>query len=189
MSARAAAAVRETQVPAEAVIHATLAGAHFFDAYTTRDPRPATNALQTWLNVVARTPLWTKRLMAARNQLVRLVGLTGAGQLQDMHPPASGGSPRHACSYRVGDRVGIFLIRHLSDTEVVMAQNDKHLNVQVSLVKHSNPDGSAMVVLSTVVHIHNLLGHAYMAIVTPFHRRIVRVMLQRLATRAPHGQR
>lgn len=190
-------AVRETQVPTGTAIHATLPGAHFFDAYMVTDPRPATSALATWLDVVKRTPLCTQHLLALRNKLVRLVGLKGVGQLQDMHPPASGASPLDASSYRVGDRVGIFVIRHLSDTEVVMGQDDKHLDVQVSLTKHPKPtsadspdstDSPATVVLSTVVHIHNTLGHAYMAVITPFHRRIVRVMLQRLAP-SNHGPR
>lgn len=187
-------AVRETQVPSGTVIHATLQGAHFFDAYTVADPRPAASALQTWLDVVARTPRWTQHLLAVRNRLVRLVGLKGVGQLHDMHPLASGASPGDARSYRVGDRVGIFLIRHLSDTEVVMGQDDKHLDVQVSLTKHAqagssdDSDSPATVVLSTVVHIHNTLGHVYMAIITPFHRRIVQVMLQQLAP-SNHGPR
>ena len=180
--------VRETQVPAGTAIHARLPGADFSDAYTVADPRPGTSALQTWLEVVARTPRWTEQLLAVRNTLVRLVGLKGVGQLQDMHPPASGASPTDARSYRVGDQVGIFLIRHLSDTEVVMGQDDKHLDVQVSLTKHAQPGDPATVVLSTVVHIHNTLGHAYMAVITPFHRRIVQVMLQRLAT-SNHGAR
>ncbi len=180
--------VREIQVPAGTVIHTTLPGAHFFDAYTTTDPRPATSALQTWLDVVARTPRWTQHLLAVRNKLVQLVGLKGVGQLHDMHPLASGASPRDARSYRVGDRVGIFLIRHLSDTEVVMGQDDKHLDVQVSLSKHAHADSPSTVVLSTVVHIHNTLGHAYMAVITPFHRRIVQVMLQQLAI-SNHGAR
>jgi hypothetical protein len=187
-------AVHETQVPAGTAIHATLPGAHFFDAYTVADPRPATSALATWLDVVARTPRWTQHLLAVRNKLVRLVGLKGVGQLQDMHPPASGASPLDASSYRVGDRVGIFVIRHLSDTEVLMGQDDKHLDVQVSLTKHpkstsaDSSDSPATVVLSTVVHIHNTLGHAYMTVITPFHRRIVQVMLQRLAP-SNHGPR
>ncbi|MDP3229685.1 MAG: DUF2867 domain-containing protein [Acidovorax sp.] len=180
--------VREIQVPAGTVIHATLPGAHFFDAYTTTDPRPATSALQTWLDVVARTPRWTEQLLAVRNKLVRVVGLKGAGQLQDVHPPASGASAADARSYRVGDQVGIFLIRHLSDTEVVMGQDDKHLDVQVSLTKHGQPGSVPTVVISTVVHIHNTLGHAYMAVITPFHRRIVQVMLHQLAI-SNHGAR
>ncbi|RZJ10462.1 MAG: DUF2867 domain-containing protein [Acidovorax sp.] len=180
--------VREVQVPAGTVIHATLHNADFFDAFTTADPRPTTSALQTWLDVVARTPRWTEQLLAVRNKLVRLVGLKGVGQLQDVHPPASGTSPSDARSYRVGDQVGIFLIRHLSDTEVVMGQDDKHLDVQVSLTKHAQPGSAPTVVISTVVHIHNTLGHAYMAVITPFHRRIVQVMLRQLAT-SHHGAR
>ena len=86
----------------------------------------------------------------------------------DGHPPASGRPLRDARSYRVGDRVGIFRIRHLSDTEVVMGQDDKHLDVQVSICKQPAAPGTApRVVLSTVVHIHNTLGHAYMAVITP----------------------
>ncbi|PJI95883.1 uncharacterized protein DUF2867 [Acidovorax sp. 69] len=186
MSPAAQAAVRETTVPAGTAIHATLHGAHFFDAYTVADPQPGTSALQTWLNVVARTPRWTQQLLAVRNTLVQLVGLKGVGQLGDVHPLASGGSASDPSSYRVGDPVGIFLIRHLSDTEVVMGQDDKHLDVQVSLTKHPQANGPATVVVSTVVHIHNTLGHVYMAIIAPFHRRIVQVMLKRLVT-SNHG--
>lgn len=180
------ATVRSVGIPPGTAIHAALPGAHFFDAYKVADPHPARTALQTWLDVMARTPRWTQQLMALRNRLVRLVGLKDLGQLHDAHPPASGHAPSDAGSYRVGDRVGIFLIRHLSDTEVVLGQNDKHLDVQVSLTQHAHASGPAMVVVSTVVHIHNALGHVYMAVVTPFHRRIVRAMLQRLAD---HGQR
>ena len=115
-----------------------------------------------------------------RNKLVRLVGLKDLGQLHDGYPPSSGRSPGEASSYRVGDRVGIFRIRHLSDTEVVMGQDDKHLDVQVSLHKYAPAGQAPMVVVSSVVHIHNALGHAYMAVVKPFHRRIVRAMLGRL---------
>ena len=86
----------------------------------------------------------------------------------------------------MGDRVGIFRIRHLSDTEVVMGQDDKHLDVQVSICKQPAAPGTApRVVLSTVVHIHNTLGHAYMAVITPIHRVIARGTARLLAD---HGQ-
>ncbi len=182
-----ASTVREIQVPAGTAIHATLPGADFFDAYEVADKHPAQSALQTWLHVVAHTPAWTRALMFVRNKAVRLVGLKDLGQLHDGHPPASGQSLCDARSYRVGDRVGIFLIRHVSDTEVVMGQNDKHLDVQVSLAKRGQQGTApATVVVSTVVHIHNALGHAYMAVITPFHRRIVRAMMLRLADHGPH---
>ena len=181
-------AVRAIAIPPGTAIHARLRGAQFSDAYSAADPEPNASALQTWLAVAARTPRWTQQLMAVRNRLVRLVGLKDLGQLHHAHPLASGGDPRDARSYRVGDRVGIFLIRHLSDTEVVLGQDDRHLDVQVALTKHpATANAPATVAVSTMVHIHNALGHAYMAVVTPFHRRIVRAMMRRLAA-LPHGQ-
>lgn len=180
------ATVQSIHIPPGTAIHAALPGAQFFDAYEVADSHPTRTALQAWLDGVARTPRWTQQLMALRNRLVRLVGLKDLGQLHDMHPTASGQVSPDAGSYRVGDRVGIFLIRHLSDTEVVMGQDDKHLDVQVSLAKRGGHGGAPpTLALSTVVHIHNTLGHAYMAVVTPFHRRIARTMAQRLADHGP----
>ena len=174
--------VHAVPLPEGSVIHTTLPGADYADAYRAAEPQPTACALQAWLDVVARTPPWTHALMALRNRLVRLVGLKGVGQLDDVHGERA--RPHDAASYRTGDRVGIFFIRHLGEREVVMGQDDKHLNVQVSLSKQVM-GGQPVVVLSTVVHIHNRLGHAYMAVITPFHRLIVRSMLQRLAH---HGQ-
>lgn len=178
--------VQAVPVPPGTVIHRTLPGAQFFDAYQVADQHPARSPLQAWLDVAQRTPAWVRGLMFVRNKAVRLVGLKDLGQLQDGHPPASGRALRDAQSYRVGDRVGIFRIRHLGETEVVMGQDDRHLDVQVSISKHHTPGSPPTVVLSTVVHIHNALGHAYMAVVTPFHRVIARGTAQRVAA---HGRR
>lgn len=178
MNAAALRTVHAVPVPEGTVIHAALPGAQYADAYQTPDPHPDTSALQAWLDVVARTPRWIQALMALRNTLVRVVGLKGLGQLHDVHGTRP--DPRDAASYRCGDRVGIFVIRHLDEREVVMGQDDKHLDVQVSLCKRS-VGGQPMLVLGTVVHIHNTLGRAYMTVVTPFHRAIVQNMLRRVA--------
>jgi hypothetical protein len=43
-------------------------------------------------------------------------------------------------------------------------------------------------VATTVVHCHNTLGRVYLAVIAPFHRRIVRSALQRAARRGwPDG--
>lgn len=178
MNATTLRTVHAVPLPEGTVIHAALPGAQYADAYQTPDPHPDASALQAWLDVVARTPRWTRALMALRNRLVRLVGLKDVGQLHDVHGQVA--DPRNAASYRPGDRVGIFILRHLGEREVVMGQDDKHLDVQVSLCKRLVA-GQPMLVLSTVVHIHNTLGHAYMAVITPFHRAIVRSMLRRVA--------
>ncbi|MES2608908.1 MAG: DUF2867 domain-containing protein [Pseudomonadota bacterium] len=169
--------VRATAIPSGSVVAMHLPGAQFFDCFETADPFPDTSALQTWLDMVARTPGWMRALMALRNRLVRMVGLKDVGQLHD-------GTRRTTAGYRVGDQVSFFEIRHLGEREVVMGANDLHLNVHVSLHKRMQ-DGQAMLSISSVVHIHNALGHAYMAVVAPFHRRVVRALLARVDAGAP----
>lgn len=177
---------RAVPVPPGTAIHATLHGSHFHDAYAVPDHHPDRPALQAWLDVATQTPSWIRALMLVRNKAVRLVGLKDVGQLQDGYPPASGKPPNDAASYAVGDRVGIFRIRFLSDREVILGQDDRHLDVQVSILRRDEGTDGPTLVLSTVVHIHNTLGHAYMAVITPFHRVIARSLTQRMSG---HGQR
>ena len=176
---------RATQVPPGTAIHATLSGADFFDAYEVADRHPARSPLQSWLDVAARTPAWTRALMFVRNKAVRLVGLKDLGQLDDGHPPASGRSLRDARSYRVGDRAGIFRVHALSDSEVVLGDSDRHLDVQVSLMRLPGPEGTPSATftaaMSTVVHVHNALGRIYMLGVAPAHRVIAPAVVARLA--------
>lgn len=145
-------------------------GADFADCYRLADPSPQASALQTYLTLVARTPGWMHALMALRNQAVRLVGLKHLGSLNGAT------TTQPASTYQLGDRVGIFSLLHAQADEVILEDNDKHLRVQLSLVKHQ-VQGRAMVSLSTVVHIHNGLGRFYMGIVGPVHQIIVPRML------------
>lgn len=186
-------AVNATTLPLDSLAARALPGAYFADCYEVPDPRPEAAPLQAWLDLVARTPRWTRGLMAWRNQLVRLAGLKDLGGLGDLDAEAT---QRPVADFRVGQRVGIFEIRQIAPHELVLGQDDHHLDVQVALHKLQRPaaDGrpQAWVAVSTVVHVHNRLGRAYMAVVTPFHRLIARDLLARLAS-APqpsrHGQR
>lgn len=157
-------------LPVDSLIYQSLPGADFSDCYQMPDLWPHLNAMETYLTLVQRTPGWMNALMALRNQAVRLVGLKHLGTLAapDTSRPASG--------YQIGQRVGIFSLEQLQPEEVILFDNDKHLRVQVSLVKH-RVEGAPMVSLSTVVHIHNGLGRFYMAIVGPVHSVIVPRML------------
>lgn len=162
-------------LPQGSRILALAPGADFADCYQFADPSPQTSALESYLSLVARTPGWMNALMAMRNQAVRLVGLKHLGNLNGAT------TTRPAESYQIGDRMGIFSLLHAQADEVVLGDNDKHLRVQLSLVKHQL-QGQAMVSISTVVHIHNRLGKVYMAVVGPVHQRIVPLMLAQAAS-------
>lgn len=161
-----------TEMPADAQISRYLPGADFHDCYRMPVPSAVPTALALYLDVVSRTPAWVDAMMAARNRAVALVGLKNLGHLGavDRAKPAE--------SYRVGDRVGIFSLQHLSDDEVILGDADKHLEVRVSVCRRRGEAGPAVAV-STVVHIHNRLGRVYMLAVVPVHKRIVPAMLRR----------
>lgn len=157
----------------------TVPGSHFADCYRMADAWPHLDAFDTYLALTARTPGWMNALMSLRNQAVRLVGLKHLGAMKARQPA----KPASACE--IGDRVGIFTLRHVEPNEVILGDDDKHLRVQVSVLKH-NVGGLPMVSLSSVVHIHNTLGHIYMSVVGPVHKRIVPLMLAQVLTQ---GQR
>jgi len=161
-------------IPAGSRIAQALPNNDFADCYQFDDLWPNQNALETYLTLVTRTPGWMNALMAMRNQAVRLVGLKHVGNL------STAVNRKPAKEYKLGDRVGIFSIQHLQDDEVVVFDDDKHLHVQLSVVKHV-VEGKPKVSLSTVVHIHNRLGRVYMAVVGPVHSFIVPRMLAQVA--------
>ena len=161
-------------VPKDSLIAQALPDSDFADCYQFDDLWPELNAMQTYLTLMTRTPRWMNALMAMRNQVVRLFGLKHLGSL------SAAARAQPARTYQVGDRVGIFSLRHIQDDEVIVWDNDKHLHVQLSVLKHSF-NGKPMVSLSTVVHIHNRLGRCYMAIVGPVHGIIVPRMLAQVA--------
>ena len=158
---------RKVSVPPHSQVHARLRGADFHDAYEGLDPVPEGSAMDTWLDVVGRTPGWVDGAMDLRNAVVKRLGLKDLGRIRPSAPVG-------ADAYRVGDRVGIFTLQHLGEDEVVMTDADRHLTAWVALFKLR---AERKIVVSTVVHVHNALGRLYMLPVAPVHRLIVPAML------------
>ena len=158
-------------VPAHSEVARYVADSDFHDCYQMNIEPTSRSALALYLDVVARTPGWVNRLMALRNRVVGLFGLKNLGHLNGAT------TLRPAGEYKLGDRVGIFSILYLSEAEVILGDTDKHLKVRVSVRKLGEPRSA--IAVSTVVHIHNLLGRLYMLFVAPVHKRIVPAVLGR----------
>jgi hypothetical protein len=161
-------------VPPASAINARLPGAYFYDSYSLALPDGPHSALAYFLRALEKTPAWVNALMTLRNQAVRLVGLKDLGALGGFDPA------KPASAYAVGDRVGIFTLLSNTDEEALLGDSDKHLDVVLSIYKHA-PDAQGLRALSTttVVHVHNLLGRAYMLPVKPMHRLIAPAVLNR----------
>lgn len=165
---------RSSSVPPESAIIERLPGAYFYDCYAIEVPCSSRTALGHFLFAVAHTPAWVNSLMATRNTIVQLVGLKNLGGLGDFDPS----KPESA--YSPGDRVGIFTLISNSDSEVLLGDSDKHLDVVLSAFKSpASSNGTQSLSITTVVHVHNLLGRTYMLPVTPLHKLIAPAVLSR----------
>jgi hypothetical protein len=69
--------------------------------------------------------------------------------------------------YDIGQRVGMFSIRSIEPNELIVGDNDKHLNFRLSIYR-SSLNGVEIATVSTAVEIHNSVGKIYMVVVKPF---------------------
>jgi len=157
-------------LPSCGAIVSYLRGAHFADSYRVEVAHPERTALQHFVQALQATPPWVRMLMRLRNRAVALVGL----KTLDTWDPQPG-------SFEIGSRLGIFTLIRLSDDEVIAGDADKHLRVVLSVQRlPATEHHPAAVSLTTVVHIHNWLGHLYMLPVGPAHKLIAPRVLRRV---------
>ncbi|QLL15692.1 DUF2867 domain-containing protein [Pseudomonas chlororaphis] len=153
-------------------------GASFIDCQRTLAVDRERSALRHALRLMARTPAWIDHLMSLRNRLVQPFGLKDLGRLTRID------LERQDDDYQPGDRVGIFTLVSQTPDEVLLVDQDRHLDVYLAINRLPlDAQGERPVVLSTLVHPHNRLGRLYMLPVAPFHRFIAPRMLAMLNQR------
>lgn len=157
-------------IPVNSEIALFARTADFSDCYVASNPWPERSAIDLFIQTVGNTPGWVNALMCLRNRIVLPFGLKNLGTLDEVKP---------SHTYRVGERVGIFTLLYNSDTEVILGDLDKHLEVRLSVLKMQSDNGAAQLAVSTAVHEHNALGEIYMFFVSPIHKIIVPAVLRR----------
>lgn len=170
-------AITTTTIPRESALRPLLGSADFADAYRIELANPNLTPVEIFLTAVSATPLWVDGLMATRNLAVRFCGLKDVGGMRDH-------TGQRAADYRVGERIGIFSIVAAGEKELVLGIDDNHLDVRVSAFKEIRSAAPAYYTLSTVVHIKNRLGSAYMAAVGFVHPFVVRAIMRRASVLA-----
>ena len=158
-------------LPKSASIAGLYHGAFLADAFAIRLPAGATHdPLALARFALERPGPWVALLMRIRDGLVSLFGLKTASAL------------RADTSTRT-PRVGIFRIYETHADEVVLGEDDRHLDFRVSVRRGTSATAGEVdeLVAVTVVHCHNLLGRNYIRLIAPFHRMVVRSALERAA--------
>ena len=159
-------------LPRQSAVTDAYASVNLADAYSVALPPTASTDPEVLARFIfAGQPAWIAALMRLRDAIVAGLGLKTARQLQSLEARDKSA------------RVGIFKIYSRNAAEIVMGEDDKHLDFRVSVLcePQSPATGERRLVLSTVVHCHNRLGRAYILLIAPFHRAVVQASLRRAA--------
>lgn len=118
-------------------------------------------------------PKWVGALMNFRDTIVSALGLKTSSKV------GNGETYLNNLKWEAGDQIGIFKVYDKSANELIIGEDDKHLDFRVSLLLHPSENSHQRTLrITTVVAIHNTLGKMYFLPVKPFHRFIVPTMLK-----------
>lgn len=119
---------------------------------------------------IFKTPKWVDNLMKLRDVIVKGFGLKTGDKNDIIIEPY----------YSIGSKAVYFTVLDRNENEIVMAENDKHLNFRTSVMVDKNTANST-VYLSTIVQFNNFFGWLYFFPVKPFHRIIIKSLLKKYA--------
>jgi len=145
--------------------HPALPLANWADCYERVIPGQSTTAISMARRALGDFPAWVRALMWLRNAVVSPFGLKGSG-----HDPDS-----------KAEMIGFFPVISRSSEQAVLGFDDTHLDFRIVIDVRPAGELAQRVSVTTLVHRKILLGKIYIAVITPFHRLIVKTMLLRLA--------
>jgi len=164
--------VAATALPSRSAIAHIYPSTNLVDAFSICLPAGASNDPESLARFIfLHQPSWIAGLMKIRDIIVAGFGLKTAKNLALLAADAK------------ASRLGIFKVYSKNESEIVFGEDDRHLDFRLSVLCFSGAtkESHRQLVFSTVVHCHNRLGRAYIFVVAPFHRMVVKASLLRAA--------
>lgn len=156
--------------------HSLLSGetAHYVDSYQGifLDVDNRVEVLSATKAFFNTAPSWVDHLFTLRNKIVGVLGLKTSSKDQNRSEILNN------FQGRIGEKIGFFQVFDSAENELVLGENDRHLDFRVSFILTEKSKGEKQLTISTIVHFHNLMGKLYFLPVKPFHKVIVRSMLK-----------
>jgi len=162
--------VHRVSPPASSAVAGWYCGATLLDSYAVPLPSRLEHCsmLELAESALARPPVWFVGLMKVRDMIMAPFGVRTSTELRN--------------SRTGGARVDFFPVLSEDANELVLRENDRHLDFRLSLLPQRSESGDWLVA-TTVVRAHNLLGRAYLRAIFPFHHVVVWSTLIRVAER------
>jgi hypothetical protein len=164
--------VMAVSLPRESRIATVFASVNLADSYALELPAGAsTSPEQLARFIFSHQPAWIGSLVAVRDAIVSGFGLKTSGHLKSLG------------EMNKGSRVAFLKIYSATSTEIILGEDDKHLDFRLSVLYSGKPslESGGRLTMSTVVHCHNRFGRLYLRLIAPFHRLVVQESLRRAA--------
>ena len=159
--------------PLESTLASRYETATFADAFAIGLPTGTTREVGLLAEAAFdHPPVWARGLMHVRDTVMKRFGVKTSRAIRAADPGAG------------ADRIDFFPVLSRSSREVIVGENDRHLDFRTSILLREGAAGDLdALIATTVVHCHNLLGHLYLSVIRPFHVLIVRAYLRDAAKR------
>ena len=166
---RLSVAINKVDLPKGALVERCFPRIDYADAYQARLPAGLSVDVNSIArNIILSVPRWIRALMTLRNQIVSLIGLK---------TPNWDAIDSENIVFKPGLSVRGFRVFERTKDEVLLGEDDSHLDFRVSILRQAEGNGFQIVV-STVVRFNSWVGRAYFLPVKPMHKIIVRVMMR-----------
>ncbi|OGB20770.1 MAG: hypothetical protein A3I66_19325 [Burkholderiales bacterium RIFCSPLOWO2_02_FULL_57_36] len=155
--------IEEADIPSASVLDRRfIESAYFFDSYRAPLTRPHAGIFDIFHAIFAHHPIGMKIALIIRNRIVSCFGLDAPTTSKILNP-------EFKSNYAVGEKIGVWPIFSMTETELVVGHDDKHLDFRLSLLKVTDGE-TASVVVSTICVVHNVFGKVYLFFIVPFHK-------------------
>ena len=153
-------------VPSDSVLAPLYVGADLLDAFAIHLPAGASDDLEVLARALfERQAGWIRALTWVRDAVMATVGVKSSRAIG-------------AAAAARGPVIGYFPLLSKSAGELVVGEDDRHLDFRVAILLRTGAAGGRELVVVTVVHCHNRLGRTYLAVIAPFHRAPARVIVK-----------
>lgn len=160
--------IRRAAPPPESAVADWYENASLLESYSIDLNSSNPDSMRALANrTVGNSPAWFKAMNAVRDAVVKPFGVKTSGEVRASRPD--------------DERVDFFPVLSESNDEIVLGEDDRHLDFRLSLLRRNSPAGTQLIA-TTVVHSRNPFGVTYLRLIKPFHYLAIRSWL--LASRS-----
>ena len=168
--------VKKTKIPPQSSLYSNRTKYDYIDSYECLfvDPDNKLNIVIIGDRFIKPGPKWFENLFKLRNKIAAIFNLKASNETSDI-------GLVDKSKWEVGSEVGIFKVFAKTTNEIILGEDDTHLNFRVSLLleTHADHPSKKICTITTIVQYNNLLGEIYFFFVKPFHQLAIPILLKR----------